>query len=424
MGSASGYLSVLVLALYINSREVTELYTYPDLLRAACPPLLYWLMSTTQQNMTSDLKNSPKITFEEWSLILTGAVFFWLFFLYLTSSLHVNVVSSDPKFYWELSLSWTVFHVWWVPGYPLLLAVVRTLTFNVLPPALLMASVSCIFFLISIRTTYRIAQHLKLPAYEIALLFTVYPLVGLVYAAWPFADSMATAVLLLSLLAFLEKRWVLFTGYAAVGMVTHKALWYFLPLLALAALWTDRESRRSVPFMVAPVLLLLVIGSFQQGDALWMFRWSVNNLIKSTGSLPILDGLLGPFMLGVTPKVLKGAVAAVILSFAIVVFVSSLRRQFWAGVCVSASIILLTCSVNQTETTSVIRYSKVLLIFVAYAIMTNRPQWLRRKGNWTRIALAAVVIASILSNMGFGYYAAQIYFGHKSVKELSDTITS
>jgi len=359
--------------------------------------------------MTSGLKNLLKITVEEWSLIRAGTVFFWLFFLYLTSLLHINVMSSDPKAYWELSLSWTIFNILWVPAYPLLLAVVRALTFNVLPPEFLMVSVSCIFFLISIRTTYRIAQHLKLPAYEIALLFTVYPMVGLVYAAWPFADSMATAMLLLSLLAFLEKRWVLFTGYAAVGMVTHKALWYFLPLLALAAFWTDRESRRSVPFMVVPVLLLLVIGSFQQGDALWMLRWSVNNLIKSTSSLPILDGLLGPFMLGATPKVLKGAVAAVILAFAIVVFVSSLRRQFWVGMCVSASIILLACSVNQTETTSIIRYSKVLLIFVAYVVMIDRPQWLKRKGDRTRVALAAVVIASILSNMGFGYYAAKIY---------------
>ena len=43
MGSAGGYLSVLVLALYINSREVTELYTYLDLLWAACLPLLYWM---------------------------------------------------------------------------------------------------------------------------------------------------------------------------------------------------------------------------------------------------------------------------------------------------------------------------------------------------------------------------------------------
>ena len=43
LGAASAYLSVLVLALYINSGEVTTLYGHPKGLWAACPLLLYWL---------------------------------------------------------------------------------------------------------------------------------------------------------------------------------------------------------------------------------------------------------------------------------------------------------------------------------------------------------------------------------------------
>ena len=42
MGSASGYLSVLVLALYINSEQVMALYRTPLLLWLVCPLLLYW----------------------------------------------------------------------------------------------------------------------------------------------------------------------------------------------------------------------------------------------------------------------------------------------------------------------------------------------------------------------------------------------
>jgi 4-hydroxybenzoate polyprenyltransferase/phosphoserine phosphatase len=43
MGSSSGYLSVLVLALYINSNEVTVLYRHPQILWCACIPMLYWV---------------------------------------------------------------------------------------------------------------------------------------------------------------------------------------------------------------------------------------------------------------------------------------------------------------------------------------------------------------------------------------------
>jgi 4-hydroxybenzoate polyprenyltransferase len=42
-GAAAGYLSVLVLALYINSEEVRVLYEYPRLIWLLCPLLLYWI---------------------------------------------------------------------------------------------------------------------------------------------------------------------------------------------------------------------------------------------------------------------------------------------------------------------------------------------------------------------------------------------
>ncbi len=43
LGSASGYLSVLVLALYINSTASEALYRHPQVLWLLCPLLLYWI---------------------------------------------------------------------------------------------------------------------------------------------------------------------------------------------------------------------------------------------------------------------------------------------------------------------------------------------------------------------------------------------
>jgi hypothetical protein len=43
MGAASGYLAVLVLALYLNSEEVIRLYRRPVVLFLVCPLLLYWI---------------------------------------------------------------------------------------------------------------------------------------------------------------------------------------------------------------------------------------------------------------------------------------------------------------------------------------------------------------------------------------------
>ncbi len=43
MGANSGYLAVLVLALYVNSSQVVGLYSHPRVLWLVCPLLLYWL---------------------------------------------------------------------------------------------------------------------------------------------------------------------------------------------------------------------------------------------------------------------------------------------------------------------------------------------------------------------------------------------
>lgn len=43
LGAASGQVSVLVLALYITSKEVTALYAHPERLWLLCPVMLYWV---------------------------------------------------------------------------------------------------------------------------------------------------------------------------------------------------------------------------------------------------------------------------------------------------------------------------------------------------------------------------------------------
>ena len=43
MGAASGYLAVLVLALYLSSDEVVKLYRKPAILFLVCPLLLFWI---------------------------------------------------------------------------------------------------------------------------------------------------------------------------------------------------------------------------------------------------------------------------------------------------------------------------------------------------------------------------------------------
>jgi hypothetical protein len=42
LGTSSGYMAVLVLALYIHSPDVTQLYHRPEVLWVLCPLAIYW----------------------------------------------------------------------------------------------------------------------------------------------------------------------------------------------------------------------------------------------------------------------------------------------------------------------------------------------------------------------------------------------
>jgi len=59
MGVASGYIGVLVLALYINSATVTELYKSPTILWGTCPLLLYWISRLMMKTHRSQMHDDP-----------------------------------------------------------------------------------------------------------------------------------------------------------------------------------------------------------------------------------------------------------------------------------------------------------------------------------------------------------------------------
>jgi 4-hydroxybenzoate polyprenyltransferase len=59
MGMASGYIAVLVFALFINSPEVAERYTHPQLLWLSCPALLYWVSRIWIKQGRGEMHDDP-----------------------------------------------------------------------------------------------------------------------------------------------------------------------------------------------------------------------------------------------------------------------------------------------------------------------------------------------------------------------------
>jgi 4-hydroxybenzoate polyprenyltransferase len=61
LGTSAGYLSVLVLALYINSPEVTALYARPKLIWLLCVLVLYWVSRVWMKAQRGEMHDDPVV---------------------------------------------------------------------------------------------------------------------------------------------------------------------------------------------------------------------------------------------------------------------------------------------------------------------------------------------------------------------------
>jgi 4-hydroxybenzoate polyprenyltransferase/phosphoserine phosphatase len=59
LGAASGYIAVLVLALYVNSDKVRILYTHPTVLLLICPLMLYWISRIWLVAHRGEMRDDP-----------------------------------------------------------------------------------------------------------------------------------------------------------------------------------------------------------------------------------------------------------------------------------------------------------------------------------------------------------------------------
>ena len=82
LGASSGYLSILVLALYVNSPDISVMYSYPKLVWALVPIMLYWVSRIWMQTHRGEMHDDPLVyALKDPVSLLTGlaaGVVLWL----------------------------------------------------------------------------------------------------------------------------------------------------------------------------------------------------------------------------------------------------------------------------------------------------------------------------------------------------------
>lgn len=341
-------------------------------------------------------------------LALTATILYALFLFYLVFGLQLNLLQSDVLSYWRESLAWqTPFSVFWAPGYPLLIALVRSLTFHMLPPIAVMSMISATSYVVAVITVYKIAIALKLghPQF-IALLFAVYPFVGLAYSVYPLADITAIALVLLCILGRERRRWGMFVVFAGAALIVHKATWFFVPPLIIATFLGNREARVWCPLAVVPLILWIVAGAFYHHEWFWFMQWGIGNLVTSQSSLPIVDGLIGPLLSGSPNKVGKGIVVLSTFLLSVMLLYQCYRLQLWSGFCISLSVMLMCTVINSFEIWAAVRFSKLLVIPLACSLRRAEAHYAVTTKPWVH---ASVLIGCLVSNLAYGFYFTRFF---------------
>jgi hypothetical protein len=344
----------------------------------------------------------------EQQLVLISSLLYFSVFVVFVWGLRYEVFRIDVAGFWKLSLQWYApFSAFWVPAYPLCIAILRALTFDMLSPVAVMWPIAAMFYVISVVVAYRLLRVLAIPqAFGFSLAYAAFPFVGLVGAIYPVATNMAMAVFLLAGLALLQERWRAFGGYVALALITHKALWFSLGPLLLITFTQHPRSRPWIVLSFLPLGMLWLGGALYLRDFWWMFSWSTKNLMWSPGALPVFDGLVTSLVSASAPKLFKGLFVLGLFLIALVSLYFSLLHRFWLGTSMCLGTLAMTAVLNQHEVLAVAHYARPLVIPAAYSATVA----LGVPSVWIMRAVIVIVIVGIATNFGFAEYARAYFF--------------
>lgn len=339
---------------------------------------------------------------------------------YLGRLLQYEFLGSDVLAYWQDSLAWqTPFNPFHVPAYPLMIAGARGITFGVVDPIVLMMGINLVAFVASSSLVFRIIQagvtSDRFAAIG-ALLFGLWPFVGLTYAVYPTADMPAMFFFLAGLRLFQRSHESSAALLLGLSLVTHKAMWIFVGLLIISDLMYRKEyiSKRNLLFVgitILPISILWMVGSFHHHSITWFLTSNLEAEVASKGDLLLLDGLLGTLMGGGKRGLVKGMLLLSFAFLSVLVLCASVRlryHDFHYGRAISLAVLFLFIVLNQWEIWAAMRFGRLLAIPLVFVV--DETTGLRKELRWSS-PIIIVLLFLFLTQFAYAWYMARVYSG-------------
>jgi hypothetical protein len=326
---------------------------------------------------------------------------------------------SDVLWYWQDSLDWkNPFNPYHVPGYPLIIAFFRGISFDKLPPLIVLMGINYAALLVGAVAVY---QSIKISginerfAVMGVYLFGLWPCVGLLDAVNPGADATAIAFLLTSLLALLRSRkWVAALLFG-ISILIHKAMWPFVLFIVIAYIYKYRprtwKDLVALLILILPIFTLWLTGTFHYGYPGWIISSNADIGVDTRAAMPIMDGIIDPFLqAGVKNFVKGGIIVALFMASILLLFMNyKVRPSFFRyGIAICAASLSLFVFLTHYEIWGAVRFSRLLVLpliwLIGYLYRNKLPIRLYTP-------LAGFILLILLSTQfAFAWYMAKVFF--------------
>ena len=304
-----------------------------------------------------------------------------------------------------------------MPGYPLLIALLRFLTAERLNPVLLFWAVTfCAHILGGLAVYWSVRSRAdERIGYLSVLLFLLWPFVGTTYVAFPMADSVALALVAWGIALLLSERFHAAATPLGFATVIHKGTWIFVIFLCLAGMITHRRRFPWTALLIAvcPLGLLWVAGMIGHGyDPSWLLSVSLPIQFAGKSHLPVLDGLVGTLLQGDIKSVAKSVVLWTHVALLVALLVAFGRGHDasikWWGLAVVGGLLFLYTGLNQNIIWAAVRYSKITALPLGFYLGTRpRVASVLAQHQWI---MAPLVIVLLVSQFAYCWYMAEIFF--------------
>ncbi len=338
--------------------------------------------------------------------LVTG-LFAWVAIQVFFRAVGFDVIRSDVAEYVEWS------HHWWrietlthIPGYPIVIWVVRLLSAGTLPDEVLFPGVALACWAAGVYAVDRIFLE-RFPDGRLigTVAYALFPFVGLTYVAYPVSDALAGALLAFDVLALLREQWGWFAVCLAAGSVVHKALWPTWALICLPLLLQKRMPWWVLLVGSVPILSWVAWG-YQSQSGLWWVRNHVDHHL-TYHQLPVFDGLLGPLIEGGLNKYIKLVVVWTGLLVAAGLAVWAARRRDWLLVGIALPTVFWMIILNEVVIWAAIRHERlVVLPFVVWFMSDPRRAALAQKPAFVGVVASALVV----TQLGYAWYMWAAFF--------------